>query len=156
MASVGSFAALKWGPRVRQQAKPVGSPVGIALLVRIEARWNGQRKWPEPRFRPSLNREASRLGDVRVRRPSSRAQVPETCRDQSIACRNNGLFSASPPAGISSGSSAKTATLWRRLHQFLRVPHLDWGNQVSRVSATLRNRKSRKTLIRFDVRSSSG
>jgi hypothetical protein len=25
-----------------------------------------------------LNREASRLGDVRVRRPSSRAQVPET------------------------------------------------------------------------------
>ena len=32
-----------------------------------------------------LNREASRLGDVRVRRPSSRAQVPETCRDQLIA-----------------------------------------------------------------------
>jgi hypothetical protein len=25
-----------------------------------------------------LNREASRLGDVRVRRPSFRAQVPET------------------------------------------------------------------------------
>src|SRR5215469_13411990 len=36
------------------------------------------RKWPEPKFRPSLNREASRLGDVRVRRPSFRAQVPET------------------------------------------------------------------------------
>src|SRR3984893_649389 len=30
------------------------------------------------RLRPSLNREASRLGDVRVRRPSFRAQVPET------------------------------------------------------------------------------
>jgi hypothetical protein len=30
------------------------------------------------RNRPSLNREASRLGDVRVRRPSFRAQVPET------------------------------------------------------------------------------
>ena len=41
-----------------------------------------KEKWPEPKFRPSLNREASRLGDVRVRRPSSRAQVPETCRDQ--------------------------------------------------------------------------
>src|SRR5215831_1528723 len=32
-------------------------------------------------FRPSLNREASRLGDVRVRRPSSRALVPETAVD---------------------------------------------------------------------------
>ena len=31
------------------------------------------------RYRPSLNREASRLGDVRIRRPSFRAQVPETC-----------------------------------------------------------------------------
>ena len=31
-----------------------------------------------PKVRPSLNREASRLGDVRVRRPSFRAQVPET------------------------------------------------------------------------------
>src|SRR5438046_9897258 len=30
------------------------------------------------RLRPSLNREASRLGDVRVRRPSFRAQVAET------------------------------------------------------------------------------
>src|SRR5215471_9557198 len=91
MASVGSFAALKWGPRVRQQAKPVGSPVGIALLVRIEAGWNGQRKWPEPGLRPSLNREASRLGDVRVRRPSSRALVPETIVDgdaPSETCRD--------------------------------------------------------------------
>ena len=33
---------------------------------------------------------------------------------------------------------------------------LDWNNQLSRVSATLRNRKSRKTLMRFEVRSSSG
>ena len=32
-------------------------------------------------FWPSLNREASRLGDVRVRRPSSRALVPETIVD---------------------------------------------------------------------------
>src|ERR1044071_7903507 len=37
-----------------------------------------KRNWPNPRVRPSLNREASRLGDVRVRRPSFRAQVPET------------------------------------------------------------------------------
>ena len=65
-------------------------------------------------FRPSLNREASRLGDVRVRRPSSRAQVPETCRNQSIAYPHSGLFNACPPDGISSGSSAKTATLRNR------------------------------------------
>src|SRR5215472_2177410 len=37
-------------------------------------------------FRPSLNREASRLGVVRVRRPSSRAQVPETRRDKHRVC----------------------------------------------------------------------
>src|SRR5207245_2618483 len=37
-----------------------------------------KRNWPNPKVRPSLNREASRLGDVRVRRPSFRAQVPET------------------------------------------------------------------------------
>jgi hypothetical protein len=54
-----------------------------------------KRKWPEPKFRPSLNREASRLGDVRVRRPSSRAQVPETCRDQSIASRERWTFERS-------------------------------------------------------------
>src|SRR5580704_5939778 len=36
------------------------------------------RNWPNPKVRPSLNREASRLGDVRIRRPSFRAQVPET------------------------------------------------------------------------------
>src|SRR5579862_5148514 len=37
-----------------------------------------KRNWPSPKARPSLNREASRLGDVRIRRPSFRAQVPET------------------------------------------------------------------------------
>src|SRR5271170_1573318 len=37
-----------------------------------------KRNWPNPKVRPSLNREASRLGDVRIRRPSFRAQVPET------------------------------------------------------------------------------
>src|SRR5258708_28319426 len=37
-----------------------------------------KRNWPTPKVRPSLNREASRLGDVRIRRPSFRAQVPET------------------------------------------------------------------------------
>ena len=42
-----------------------------------------KRNWPEPKFRPSLNREASRLGDVRVRRPSFRALVPETVQQQS-------------------------------------------------------------------------
>ena len=56
-----------------------GTPTGPRAITL------SQRKWPEPRFRPSLNREASRLGDVRVRRPSFRAQVPETCRDQPIA-----------------------------------------------------------------------
>jgi hypothetical protein len=77
------------------------------------------RKWPEPKFRPSLNREASRLGDVRVRRPSFRAQVPETyistrCRQKLCAPRRmtqHEPFCARSPPRISSGSSAKTATL---------------------------------------------
>ena len=70
-------------------------------LARTEYQMNirdpeaSKRKWPEPKFRPSLNREASRLGDVRVRRPSSRAQVPETCRDQSIASRERWTFERS-------------------------------------------------------------
>ena len=55
---------------------------------RNEARWdpagtpaaNPHKKLAGTRrYRPSLNREASRLGDVRIRRPSFRAQVPETC-----------------------------------------------------------------------------
>src|SRR5215472_14408206 len=79
------------------------------------------RKWPEPKFRPSLNREASRLGDVRVRRPSFRAQVPETYigikRRQKLGASQRMLqhepFGARSPPGISSGSSAKTATLRR-------------------------------------------
>src|SRR5260370_35526453 len=37
-----------------------------------------KRNWPNPKVRPSLNREASRLGDVRIRRPSFRPKVPET------------------------------------------------------------------------------
>jgi hypothetical protein len=45
----------------------------------------GIREWPEPRSRPSLNREASRLGDVRVRRPSFRALVPETASATIVA-----------------------------------------------------------------------
>jgi hypothetical protein len=47
---------------------PDGTPVAFP-----EKKLAGAR-----RHRPSLNREASRLGDVRIRRPSFRAQVPET------------------------------------------------------------------------------
>ncbi len=45
--------------------------------LRLSERGAHKRKWPGLKSRPSLNREASRLGDVRVRRPSFRAQVPE-------------------------------------------------------------------------------
>jgi hypothetical protein len=74
-------------------------------------------------FRPSLNREASRLGDVRIRRPSSREQVPETLaadRDPlklvatSIAHPEDGLSEAGVPAGIRRPSSAKKAMLSNR------------------------------------------
>jgi hypothetical protein len=69
------------GPRVEQQAKPMSSPVRIVLLVRVEGAGMDKENGRNQRLRPSLNREASRLGDVRVRRPSSRALVPETAAD---------------------------------------------------------------------------
>src|SRR5215813_421265 len=106
-------------------------------------------------FRPSLNREASRLGDVRVRRPSSRAQDPETRRDKHrvlerwtfrprptsrnffwLVCKN---CNALKPAAIGIGGRTCAST-----------------DQLSRLSATLRSRKSRNTLIRLELRSSSG
>src|SRR6516225_39881 len=83
---------LAWGPCcVDFRDHYVGLPL-IRLPHRLSGlRWRSRltaknarsekRKWPEPWFRPSLNREASRLGDVRVRRPSSRALVPETIGD---------------------------------------------------------------------------
>src|SRR5229473_623314 len=52
---------------------------GPAIQVEVpQAPAFRKRNWPNPKARPSLNREASRLGDVRIRRPSFRAQVPET------------------------------------------------------------------------------
>ena len=107
-----------WRLQPRNVAVVVMSAVGIVVapwekitaapgtgarvsLARTEYQMNirdpeaSKRKWPEPKFRPSLNREASRLGDVRVRRPSSRAQVPETCHDQSIASRERWTFERS-------------------------------------------------------------
>src|ERR1051325_1862191 len=72
------------------------------------------------RLRPSLNREASRLGDVRVRRPSFRAQVPETVlrlppaeiRGDAVSRETQYRRLRVPiPTGIASGSSAKSAML---------------------------------------------
>src|SRR6516162_552512 len=67
---------------------PVHTPppqaVVAAVAVEIDSRKMRGAKKENGRnheFRPSLNREASRLGDVRVRRPSSRALVPETIGD---------------------------------------------------------------------------
>ena len=51
-------------------AAEAGEPIAGAVFSKENGRY--------PKARPSLNREASRLGDVRVRRPSFRAQVPET------------------------------------------------------------------------------
>src|SRR4051812_33569164 len=73
-----------------------------------------------PKARPSLNREASRLGDVGSEDPfpgrKSRKLIrgtstPETCRD-AVSRRSlyRGLRASSPP-GIGSGSSAKSAML---------------------------------------------
>jgi len=94
MSAVGIVVA-PWEKLQRRQGRV------RRYLARIECQMNirdpeaSKRKWPEPKSRPSLNREASRLGDVRVRRPSSRAQVPETCRDQSIASRERWTFERS-------------------------------------------------------------
>ena len=74
-------------------------------------------------FRPSLNREASRLGDVRIRRPSSRAQVSETLAGDLnprkltatvVAHPEDGLWKAGLPAGNRLPSSAKKAMLSNR------------------------------------------
>ena len=75
------------------------------------------------RFRPSLNREASRLGDVRIRRPSFRALVSETLAGfigprklvaTTVAHPEHGLRSRVVPAGIRPASSAKKAMLSNR------------------------------------------
>jgi hypothetical protein len=144
-------------------ARPGGRTLAkISTRDKVVETGQDTRKWPEPKFRPSLNREASRLGDVRVRRPSFRAQVPETyigigyrqklCASQRMT--QHEPFCARPPPGISSGSSAKTATLLEDALSGLLFSSS--RGQVSRVSATLRNRKSRKTLMRLEERSSSG
>jgi hypothetical protein len=114
------------------------------------------------KVRPSLNREASRLGDVRVRRPSFRAQVPETC----VGKKHRQKLVASKRM-LNMDHSARDhhpEFLLARLQKLQRSSKLPFGldverlyrGQVSRVSATLRNRKSRKTLMRLEERSSSG
>jgi len=75
--------AIGYGSRCRKRSR---RRTGCdAYVHRSSGRKLGSRdqeeEWPEQKFRPSLNREASRLGDVRIRRPSSRAQVSETLAD---------------------------------------------------------------------------
>src|SRR3954454_4041402 len=72
----------------------------------------------------------------------------------SIASQKHGGRNGVAPAGIRSASSAKSAML-RQDHIFPASSGRSIG-QLSRLSATLRNRKSRNTLMRFEARSSSG
>src|SRR6266700_2664285 len=71
-SSGGDLHALRRGPQMASFA----SGRHPKRLEKPEKKMAGTR-----RLRPSLNREASRLRDVRVRRPSSRALVPETIID---------------------------------------------------------------------------
>src|SRR5436190_20456998 len=98
----------------------------------------------------------------RVRRPSFRAQVPET---------HSGLFNPRnlPRCSIALVHISRFTRLITTGNSFwlvcknrnaVKVPQALRDNspqsQLNLLSATLRSKKSRKTLIRFDERSSSG
>jgi hypothetical protein len=138
------------------------SPIAIFASVRNAA--GAQRKMAPGKPGPSLNREASRLGDVRVRRPSSRAE-PGNLYWQHSNCQKTVRREPSRARNMDNSSD--------RYHREFRRPRLQkaqssafrrfhfaagrlFSVQLTRVSATLRSRKSRKTLIRFEVRNSSG
>ena len=72
----GARLEARTAPMQRLLAQPLRCSTRRSLISL--QRQSRKRNWPNPKVRPSLNREASRLGDVRVRRPSFRAQVPET------------------------------------------------------------------------------
>jgi hypothetical protein len=74
LAGNGLFVAVKHG---RQAVTELDHQRELSIRDAEIGEENGRSQ----RLRPSLNREASRLGDVRVRRPSSRALVPETMVD---------------------------------------------------------------------------
>src|SRR5258708_17971148 len=86
-----------------------------------------KKKAGASRLRPKLNREASRLGDVRIRRPSSRVLQPGnlSSADQrdggklvlrcKIAPSKNGVRGEFDPFLISRVTSAKSAILWARV-----------------------------------------
>src|SRR5215471_1920066 len=137
------------------------------------------KKCREPEGSRQLNREASRLGDVRVLRPSFRVwgpgnPLPRTTRGETRANHVRETKNAAPhadaPRSIAGFSVAKTASLETRgFPRFLRARStcLDtsfWLRpsseaapaQAFRASATLRSRKSRNTAMRLELLSSSG
>jgi hypothetical protein len=83
-----------------------------------------KKKAETRRFPPKLNREASRLGDVRIRRPSSRVLQPgnlssaEPCPTGKLMLRckiapsESGVRGLIYPFLISRVTSAKSAILW--------------------------------------------
>jgi hypothetical protein len=153
------------GPHVAQRTRPIrrrsaraGGPSLPAIRKRI---------WPEPRVRPSLNREASRLRDVGSEDPFPGASpgnlfgANQPRNSAAIKYRVVGISNFATPITIGNWfwlvcknrnamSGARNWLCWDVLG-----PEAE-GVQPSRPSATLRSRKSRKTLIRFDERSSSG
>ena len=103
---------------------------------------SGRRKGPKTLF-PSRTRELALA-----------AKATEKLVRSVIACSRYAVWRSRLPRGISSGTSAKSAILCNVLASF--ENDASASAQLSRLSATLRSRKSRKTLIRFEARSSSG
>jgi hypothetical protein len=158
-------------PRGIQNARKRTKPARFREMMRNEMDWD-PRGTPCPVSkkdlagplggRPSLNREASRLGDVRVRRPSFRAQVPETDSGYLNPGNLPRCSIAWPSISRFTGLIATGNWFWLvcknrnavKLSQFVRDNSPQ--SQLNLPSATLRNRKSRKTLMRLEERSSSG
>src|SRR5262249_5227730 len=95
---------------------------------------SGRRKGPQTLF------PGTSPGNL----PQSIDRVPTQWSFQRVPTRRNFFWLV-----CKNRNSPEPCTRFRPSNQ-------DWSNQLSRVSATLRNRKSRNTLIRFEVRSSSG
>ena len=109
------LAALTHGkarPNPCDTAAEAGEPIAGAVFSKENGRY--------PKARPSLNREASRLGDVGSEDPLSGRKsrkliwgigTPETRRDAVSRQTEYRGLAAYSPTGIGSGSSAKTAML---------------------------------------------
>ena len=115
---------------------------------------NGPAKFEQGGFTSTRRRVRRPLSGRKSRKLVWSKSAPKIRSDQVSRGRNIQFRCPRSQSGIGSGSSAKTAMLSAR-RQIARRPGAA-GVHPSRPSATLRSRKSRKTLIRFDERSSSG